>query len=392
MRICFIANQIAAWGKIGGFGVNLRRLGTALAGAGVDVHVVVPRRPGQQSVEQLDGMTVHGISWSAVLLGSSVYRRIDADIYHVQEPNLAGYWACRAMPDRIHLVTSMDPRDADDWWTEFRYATWQRRLKTPAQWFYEDGGMVKRMVRAADGVYVEAACLREKARLHYRLPTSPRVLPKPVPIPVGPFVKAEKPLCAFVARLDPRKRPETLIEIARLVPEYDFILVGRAHDASYQRHLERLFQGVPNLEVTGFLDPFDNQRMFDILSRAWVLVHPAQREGLATAFQEASVHEAAILAQVDPGGYVSQFGRVVPAGSDAQTWATALRSLVESGDWKSRGQAGRDYNIEHHSIEVSLRMHLEVYRNHLERHGRSPMSVHEVNASAPPLYKGGEGG
>jgi glycosyltransferase involved in cell wall biosynthesis len=366
MRLCFIANQIAAWGKIGGFGVNLRRLGKALVDAGVEVHVVVPRRSGQQSLERLNGMFVHGISWSAVFLGTPLYRQIDADIYHLQEPNFAGFWVQRAMPQAIHLVTSMDPRDTADWWTEFRHATWQRRLKAPAQWFYEDGFLVRQTVRKATAVYVEAECLREKTQRHYGLPKVPEVLPKPVPIPAGPFVKSEKPLCAFVARLDPRKRPETFIEIARLTPEYDFIIVGRAHDASYQRHLEGLFRGIPNLEVAGFLDPFDNQRMFNILSRAWVLVHPAMREGLATAFQEASVHETAILAQVDPGGYVSQFGQVMQSEATPMEWSVALKSFVESGLWRATGQAGRAYNIEHHAIDVSLKRHLEVYAGHLE--------------------------
>ncbi len=366
MRVCFVANQVAAWGKIGGFGVNLRRLGGALASAGVEVHVVVPRRSGQRAVEQLDGMTVHGISWGAIFGGSFVYRQIDAQIYHLQEPTFAGYWARRAMPDRVHLVTSMDPRDSDDWWTEFRHATWQRRLKAPGQWFYEDGGLVRQTVRAADGVYVEAECLREKAQRHYQLPALPDVLPKPVPIPAGPFLKAKKPLCVFVARLDPRKRPELFLEIARLVPEYDFMIVGRAHDTTYQRHLERQFQGTPNLQVTGFLDPFDNAKLFDILSRAWVLVHPAQREGLATAFQEASVHETAILAQVDPGGYVTQFGQLMPVNSTGAQWADALRTFVESGLWKTRGEAGRIYNMERHSVDVSLARHLDVYRRHLE--------------------------
>ncbi|MDB5385301.1 MAG: hypothetical protein JWM11_947 [Planctomycetaceae bacterium] len=365
MRLCFIANQIAAWGKIGGFGVNLRRLGKALVDAGIEVHVVVPRRRGQQILERLDGMFVHGISWTAVFLGSPIYKQINADIYHLQEPNFAGYQVQRALPKSIHLVTSMDPRDSVDWWTEFRHATWQRRLKAPAQWFYEDGFLVRQTVRAADGVYVEADCLREKTKQHYGLAELPEVLPKPVPIPNGPFVKSTKPMCAFVARLDPRKRPEMFAEIARLTPEYDFVIVGRAHDASYQRHLERLFASVPNLEVVGFLDPFDNQRMFDILSRAWVLVHPAMREGLATAFQEASVHETGILAQVDPGGYVSRFGRVMPPAATPQEWSLALKSFIESGLWRQTGQAGRIYNIEHHAIEVSLARHLDVYGQHL---------------------------
>ena len=367
MKVCFIANQVAAWGKIGGFGVNLRRLGGALANAGVDVHVVVPRRKEQQKIELLDGMTVHGISWREVLTGSSVYHQISADIYHQQEPTLAGYWARRALPDRVHLVTSMDPRDSCDWYTEFTHATWQRRLKLPAQWFYEDGFLVQHAVRQAHGVYVEAECLREKTQAHYRLPTLPDVLPKPVPIPAGPFIKATRPLCAFVARLDPRKRPETFIDIARQVPEYDFVIVGRAHDSSYQRHLERLMEGISNLHVTGFLDPFDNRQLFDILSRACVLVHPAQREGLATAFQEASVHETAILAQVDPGGYVTLFGQVMPTNSTSTQWAVALRTFIESGAWQSLGKAGRIYNIQHHAIEVSLQKHLDIYRAHLKQ-------------------------
>lgn len=366
MKVCFIANQVAAWGKIGGFGVNLRRLGGALAAAGVAVHVVVPRRSGQRSVESLDGMTVHGISWREVLTGSKVYQQINADIYHQQEPTLAGYWAQRALPHHIHLVTSMDPRDPRDWCTEFGHATWQRRVKLPAQWFYEDGFLVKQAVRQAQGVYVEAECLRVKAQAHYHLRSLPDVLPKPVPIPSGPFVKADRPLCAFVARLDPRKRPETFIEIARQVPEYDFVIVGRAHDRTYQRRLEQLMHGVPNLQVMGFLDPFDNRQLFDILSRAWVLVHPAQREGLATAFQEASVHETPILAQVDPGGYVTQFGQVMPGNSTPEEWATKLRTFIESGAWRARGQAGRVYNIEHHAIEVSLQKHQEVYQAHLK--------------------------
>src|SRR5205085_273224 len=104
------------------------------------------------------------ISWSEIFLGTSIYKEIDADIYHLQEPTIAGVWARRAMPDRIHLVTLVDPRDLNDWRTEFRFATWQRRIKTPAQWFYEDGPLIKQLVRSAHGVYTEAVCLREKAQ------------------------------------------------------------------------------------------------------------------------------------------------------------------------------------------------------------------------------------
>ena len=67
MRVCLVCNQLAAWGKIGGFGSNVRRLGRGLAAVGVDVHAVIPRRTGQSRVEELDGITVHGQSSLEVL-------------------------------------------------------------------------------------------------------------------------------------------------------------------------------------------------------------------------------------------------------------------------------------------------------------------------------------
>ena len=365
MKICFLCNQIAAWGKLGGFGMNLRRLGGGLVQAGVEVHVVTPQRKGQGRIEQLDGMTIHGISWREVFWGSSIYREINADLYHTQEPNLSGVGAWRAMPNRPHLVTCMDPRDARDWWLEARHATWLRRIKLPAQWVYEDGPAVRSLVRHAQGVYVEAEFLRQKAQLHYGLKQTPGVLPKPVPIPPPPISKPVKPVCLFLGRWDPRKRPEFFLQIARQLPDYEFVMIGRAHDASYQRRIARLAQGIPNLRHVGALDPYRDADWSAWLNRAWVLVHPAVREGLATAFQEASVHEAAILAQVDPGGYTTQFGHWIAPESSVEQWAAALRNLIQSGEWQTRGHAGREYNLTHHALEYSLEQHLETYRSHL---------------------------
>ena len=371
MRVCFITNQIAAWGKIGGFGTNTRRLGRALVERGVDVHVVVPRRPGQGRLEELDGMAVHGQSAREVFWGWSLYREIDADIYHAEEPTIAACRAQRALPERVHLVTSMDPRDREDWKVEFLNATWLRRAKLPLQHYYENGPAVRRAVRGADGVYVEAEFLKQKTRRVYGLAEDPGLLPKPIELPAGPFRKEERPLCAFLGRFDPRKRPELFFRLAETMPDVDFVAVGRAHDRAYQRHLERRYFGLPNLRVTGFVDPFASNGISRILEKAWLLVHPAAREGLPTAFQEASAHEVAIIAFVDPGGYVSRFGRVVPDGDGVEGLAVAVRQMVESGEWRERGRRGRDFNARHHSIDVSAEAHLHAYEQHLSTAGEA---------------------
>lgn len=365
MRVCLISNQIAAWGKIGGFGSNARRLARGLIDAGIDVHAVVPRRSGQARREELDGMTIWGQSTPEVLLGRTLFREVGADIYHVMEPNLAGYWAQRAMPDRVHLVTSMDPRDANDWRIETAHATWSRRAKYPLQRFYEDGFLVRRSVTRAHGVYVEAEFLRDKTRRLYGLDRNPGFLPKPLDIPEGPFDKATSPVCLFLGRLDPRKNPELFFQLAAHRPDIEFVAVGTAHDRGYQAHLERRYGRIPNLELAGFVDPFRGDRFGRILSRAWLLVHPAFREGLPTAFQEASVHEMGVLATVDPGGYVGRFGHVVEREGDVSAFSRGLDAMLASSEWRQRARAGREYNVRNHALHVSVARHLEVYQNQL---------------------------
>ncbi len=365
MRVCLVCNQIAAWGKIGGFGTNARRLGRALADAGVDVHVVVPRRAGQGRVERLDGMTVHGQSSWEVLFGEKIYRAVDADIYHTLEPNLAGYRALNAMPGRVHLVTTMDPRESRDWWIELRHATWSRRCKYPMQRYYENSRLVHRLVRQADGVYAEVECIRDKARRLYGLAFQPEVLPKPIEIVPGPFKKSARPTCVFLGRFDPRKRPERFFQLVARMPDVDFIAVGRAHDRSYQRYLATRYFHLPNLTVTDLLDPFADDTLRRILSGAWILVHPAAREGLPTAFQEASVHEMGILAYVDPGGYVSRFGAVAPDDGSIESLATCLQTLIHSDAWRAKAKAGRQWNVERHATAVSVGAHLNVYHQKL---------------------------
>jgi glycosyltransferase involved in cell wall biosynthesis len=155
------------------------------------------------------------------------------------------------------------------------------------------------------------------------------------------------------------------------MPDVEFIAVGQAHDVSYQQYLERQYFGLPNVEVTGFIDPFSDDTLSRILSRAWILVHPAAREGLPTAFQEASGHEVAILAFVDPGGYVSRFGWRLPDSASVADMEAALRATIETGDWREKGKAGRAYNLKYHATPISVERHMKVYQDHLARRSSS---------------------
>jgi glycosyltransferase involved in cell wall biosynthesis len=188
-------------------------------------------------------------------------------------------------------------------------------------------------------------------------------------------VKSKSPLCVFVGRLDPRKRPMMFLELAARMPEVRFVMIGKAHDEVYQQQIERRAASRSNVELLGFVDPFTDDRMHRILGEAWMLVHPAAREGLPTAFQEASAREVAIVAFVDPAAYVSRFGVVAHGNGGIEPLEKAVRSLIASGAWREKGRAGRRYNAQHHAVDVSVRAHLQVYRQQLLRRGSCQSSA-----------------
>ena len=161
MRVCFVASEIFAWGKHGGYGSMVRVLARRLVGRGIEVYAIVPRRQGQNAVEELDGLKVLGYRGWAVL-SASVYERADADIYHSQEATLATLGAMKAMPDRKHMVTCIDPWDRRDWQVQFSYDTKggvARAMVFPLLWAYYSPRVVGRAVRNAHAVFSQSRFL-----------------------------------------------------------------------------------------------------------------------------------------------------------------------------------------------------------------------------------------
>ncbi len=361
MRVCLICVEIFGWGKYGGFGRATRMLGSALVRRGVEVQAVVPRRRGQAAVEHLDGMTVLGFPISFPPAMASLFRRVDADIYHSQQPSLATRAALEMMPHRRHLVTFRDPKMWPDWRIEFRNPSLSR-LQVALNWLFEDGPGVAGAIRRLDGRYCAAPHLNDKLRRKFGLATPLETLPTPVRVP--PEVrKSPTPTVCFVGRWDRRKRPQLFFDLAGQFPEIEFVAAGRARDETWERGLRERYGQVPNLELIGFLDQFRSSALSDLLARSWILINTAAREGLPTAFLEALAHRCAILSHADPDGIVSRFGQAVPDDD----FATGLRALLQSDAWRAKGQAGYEHVRANFELDQVVDQHLAVYRTLLER-------------------------
>lgn len=369
MKVCLISNQIAAWGKIGGFGTATRGLGRSLVGSGVDVAAVVPRREraGQKPIEHLDGMTVHGVSALDTLGSGRIFREIAADIYHSQEPTIASWHARRAAPHAAHVVTCRDPRSFRDHLVELRHSTHRRRLIAPVTWLYEMSPFVKSAVRNADAVFMPAPShLEPRIKSLYGSAVNPVFVPSPVETPEHTPRKSTDPRVLFVGRWDRRKRIEWFFELARRFPDVRFVAVGRAHDDAYDSLLRQRNGSLPNVEMPGFLPRFGESTLSREYEAAWILVNTSVREGLPYTFLEAAAWNCAILSTVDPERFATRFGYFAGSGTP-QELEQGLRVLLEDSEWRRRGSEAGEYVRSTWSEAESLRRHLGHYQALLER-------------------------
>ena len=326
-----------------------RTIGAALADRGVDVSVVVPLGAGQAPVEELDGMTVHGFPlWKYPLTGS-LYRHVDADIYHSEGLSWGSVLALNSVSERRHLVTFQNPRTKEEWAALYRFYPPRRRLFNALYW--------DRLVEAAgrmDAVYCQSRDMIPKAKEMYDFAEDPGFLPNPVDVPTKIPRKSGEPTVCFLGRFDGEKRPELFLELADRFPGVRFIAMGRANDESMDRVLRRRYGGSTNVEMPGFLS---GERKNQVLEEAWILVNTSMSEGFPVSFLEAAAHGCAILSPHDPEGFASRFGHHVEDGDlDA-----GLRFLLASDRWKRKGEEGYAYVSEFHEKGRVIDMHMNAY-------------------------------
>jgi glycosyltransferase involved in cell wall biosynthesis len=362
MHICLISSEFLGFGIAGGFGFATRSLGRNLVARGHRVTVAMPR-PVDRDEERacFDGIAVRTFPRGDILGAGQLFREIGADIHHSQHPSLTTHVAQRAMPGAGHVVTVRDPRNIRDWWLEFRYPSRSRIgvLRTMA--FY-DNPLTWMAVRRSDRVLVPAKCLAGTVRRRYLLARPPGFMPTPITMPGGDVRKSARPMVCYVGRLDRRKRPDRFLALAPGFPGVEFVVVGGAQDAAYERELMALHGGAGNVRMLGFVDQFSSGALHEVLAESWVMVNTAMREGLPNVFIEAAAHGCAIVSAHDPDGFASRFGRHCPDGD----FGRALGELLESGRWRTLGQAGAAYARATNDAGIATQLHEAMYASLLE--------------------------
>ena len=318
---------------------------------------MVPRRKGQKKFEDIDGIQVLSYPMHNPFAAVNAFIYCNADIYHSMEPSFASYLAMKAMPAKKHMITFRDPREWKDWIIEFSNQS-KNKLQVVFNKIYEDNFLVQKAIHRADGNYAAAFGIIDIARRKYRLPFAPRVLPTPISLGNN-IIKSKKPTVCFLGRLVRRKRPELFCSLAKFFPDVQFFIAGEGRDKKYVTALQQQYGFLPNLEFKGFLDQFRSDACFKMLSKCWILVNTALREGLPTSFLEALANKCAILSHVNPEDAATRFGY------HAQTndFATGLSILLKGHQWREKGESGYQYVLEHYELNKAVNMHISEYKS-----------------------------
>lgn len=176
----------------------------------------------------------------------------------------------------------------------------------------------------------------------------------------------------WVGSFADRKRPALIVELARLVPNRRFKIVGGGSDGQTAR-IRMLAADLKNIEFTGFVPYAEVEQHFD---GAAVLVNTSTGEGFPNTFMQAWSRGVPTLSFFDADVYLD--GRAVGQSvRDIHAMAAALAELLrpDSNAWADQSALCASYMLDNHRVDVAVRMYEDLIASSAQvgsgRHARS---------------------
>jgi glycosyltransferase involved in cell wall biosynthesis len=162
---------------------------------------------------------------------------------------------------------------------------------------------------------------------------------------------------AWVANLRAEKRPHLLMEIAKRLPQYKFVVCGAALDyrsqPGYAQSISETLSGMPNVDYRGAVPP---KETLEIIANASFFLSTSDQEGFPNTMLEAwSLGVPVVSLEFDPGGMIikHELGRV---SSNVADIVVDIEDLMNTPKEITRlGKNGKRYVLENHSAPVVYR-------------------------------------
>lgn len=220
--------------------------------------------------------------------------------------------------------------------------------------FYELG------LRLATRVIVQHAGQAAALRARHGREGVVRPCVQRLPEPPGP---PRERFVLWVARGEPWKRPEALLELAAAFPAERFVMVCPPADGdpAFAARVRERAAGVPNVEFRGFVPHGEMESLF---ARALLFVNTSRTEGFPNTFVQAWKHGTPVVSlAVDPDGVIGSRGLGAACGDDPARLREALAALLaDPARREGCSRRARELARERHDIRVQTEADKELLR------------------------------
>ncbi|MDB6136865.1 MAG: glycosyl transferase, group 1 [Verrucomicrobiales bacterium] len=164
----------------------------------------------------------------------------------------------------------------------------------------------------------------------------------------------------WLARVCRQKRPDRLLELAVLCPEFIFDLVGPVYPDAYSQDVIARAKKLKNVIVHGSAS---REMVSAYYEKAFCLCCTSDNEGFPNTFLEAWSNGLPVVSTFDPDSLIAkrELGFSV---ENVEQMASMLHHLADSKDlYCEISSRARDYFLAHHTPEVVLPQYEEVFRS-----------------------------
>jgi glycosyltransferase involved in cell wall biosynthesis len=222
--------------------------------------------------------------------------------------------------------------------------------------YARDRALYRWGLRHADLVSAQSLHQSELLMKSFRRPS--RVIDMVVKIP---DLRAERNVdidVLWVNNLRPLKRPEHVIQLARSLPKYRFVIVGGAVPGSekFYRSIANQAEEVPNLAFVGAV-PF--HLVSEYFSRSRVFINTSEIEGFPNSILQAWASGLPVVSYFDPDG-INKRLRLGDAPSDLEEMSLSVRRYLENTELREEtGQRARGFVRGRYSPDVVAHSYIE---------------------------------
>ena len=160
----------------------------------------------------------------------------------------------------------------------------------------------------------------------------------------------------WVATVRAQKRPELMLEVARRLPQYKFVLVGGRdigwNGEEYERRIREAAAALPNVDYKGFRPYAEADRIFD---GARVVLNTSSYEGFPNTFLQAWARGVPTVAFVDTRSRGADGEPVYDIAADLDEATRMVDRLMRDDEhFARRSRSVLAQFQEHHSLDALL--------------------------------------